>query len=53
MKWADGTKHIPEAKGSVEVVYSSHMLEHLDRVETRAFLRERIPESVFVEAINP
>ena len=31
---------IPEAHGSVEVIYSSHMLEHLDREKAAKFLRE-------------
>jgi predicted SAM-dependent methyltransferase len=31
---------IPEASGTVDVVYSSHMLEHLDRREARLFLHE-------------
>lgn len=32
--------HLPVADGSAEVVYSSHMLEHLDREEARVFLGE-------------
>jgi hypothetical protein len=31
---------IPLPTGSVEVLYSSHMLEHLDRDETKRFLKE-------------
>lgn len=31
---------IPEASGSIDVVYTSHMFEHLDRSEARLFLRE-------------
>ncbi len=31
---------IPCATGSVAAVYSSHMIEHLDRTEARAFLTE-------------
>lgn len=31
---------LPFADGSVEVLYSSHMLEHLDQREGRTFLRE-------------
>jgi hypothetical protein len=38
--WADSRKRIPTASGSASVVYSSHMLEHLDSEEARAFLRE-------------
>jgi SAM-dependent methyltransferase len=48
MMWADGTnirfanatKRIPCPDGSVETVYSSHMIEHLDRREAQAFLQE-------------
>lgn len=40
IKWADATKHIPESDRSVEVLYSSHMLEHLDRKEAVEFLKE-------------
>lgn len=35
-----GALAIPEAAASVDVVYSSHMLEHLDRREARLFLQE-------------
>lgn len=38
--WADVTKHIPLSNHSVEVIYSSHMLEHLDRNEVLLFLKE-------------
>ncbi len=38
--WADATKHIQLTDGSVDVLYSSHMLEHLDREEAISFLRE-------------
>jgi predicted SAM-dependent methyltransferase len=40
IRWADATKHIPLASGSVDVLYSSHMLEHLDRDEAKIFLSE-------------
>lgn len=33
---------LPMADGTVEVVYSSHTLEHLDRVDARAFLAEAL-----------
>ncbi len=36
----DVTKGLPLADGSVDVLYSSHMLEHLDREEASLFLRE-------------
>lgn len=38
--WADAAKHIPEIDGSVDVIYSSHMIEHLDRDDVIAFLSE-------------
>jgi predicted SAM-dependent methyltransferase len=40
IEWADSTKHIPLPAGSVEVLYSSHMVEHLDSEEARSFLAE-------------
>lgn len=40
IRWADATVYIPEANDSVDVVYSSHMLEHLDQEEAFAFLAE-------------
>ena len=40
IRWADATKRIPLADDSVEVVYSSHMIEHLDRRQANAFLAE-------------
>jgi predicted SAM-dependent methyltransferase len=36
----DVTKRLPLADNSVEVLYSSHMIEHLDRDEMDCFLRE-------------
>lgn len=38
--WADVTRHIPEANGSVDVVYTSHMVEHLDREQALGFFAE-------------
>jgi SAM-dependent methyltransferase len=38
--WADATKRIPEPDASVEVVYSSHMLEHFDPQGATQFLGE-------------
>ena len=38
--WADATKHIPLENNSVDVLYASHMLEHLDREKVQIFLRE-------------
>lgn len=38
--WADATRRIPVPDASASVVYSSHMLEHLDRQEARQFLAE-------------
>jgi SAM-dependent methyltransferase len=40
--WADSRKRIPIASASASVVYSSHMLEHLDGEEARSFLREAL-----------
>jgi SAM-dependent methyltransferase len=40
IKWADATKHIPLKNDSVSLVYSSHMLEHLDKAEANLFLKE-------------
>ena len=40
IQWANVTKVIPLANCSVEVLYSSHMLEHLDRLEALRFLKE-------------
>jgi predicted SAM-dependent methyltransferase len=38
--FANAAARIPCASDSVSAVYSSHMIEHLDRGETRAFLAE-------------
>lgn len=38
--WVDATKHLPLPDNSVEVLYTSHMIEHLDREEVKLFLRE-------------
>lgn len=40
IKWADSTRRLPLESGTAEIVYSSHMLEHLDREEARSFLSE-------------
>lgn len=40
IRFANAGHRIPEAPGSVDVVYASHMLEHLDREETQVFLKE-------------
>jgi len=40
IRYANAARHIPHADGSVDVVYASHMLEHLDRDEAARFLRE-------------
>ena len=40
IKWANASKRIPADSGEVEVIYSSHMLEHMDRFEAALFLRE-------------
>jgi hypothetical protein len=38
--WADVTRRIPVPDNSAEVLYSSHMLEHLDRQDAMMFLAE-------------
>jgi ubiquinone/menaquinone biosynthesis C-methylase UbiE len=40
IKYADATKRLPIKDGSVDVLYSSHMLEHLDRGEADKFVDE-------------
>lgn len=40
IKFANAAARIPCTSGSVSAVYSSHMIEHLDRGEARAFLAE-------------
>ncbi len=39
IRWADA-RHLPVPDKSVEILYSSHMLEHLDRIAAEDFLRE-------------
>ena len=38
--FANAARRIPHASGTVDVVYSSHMIEHLDRQEAVSFLAE-------------
>jgi SAM-dependent methyltransferase len=40
IRWADAARRIPHGDGAVDVIYSSHMIEHLDRREARDFLAE-------------
>jgi predicted SAM-dependent methyltransferase len=40
IEYGDATKGLPLKQESCEVVYSSHMLEHLDRYEANKFLKE-------------
>jgi len=39
---ADATKGLPLGDCTVDVLYSSHMLEHLDRTEARRFLKDAL-----------
>lgn len=38
--WANAVRRIPVPDESVEALYTSHMMEHLDREEARLFLQE-------------
>ncbi len=40
IEYGDAAKGLSVTSGSVDVLYSSHMLEHLDRTEARVFLEE-------------
>ncbi|MBI4964989.1 MAG: methyltransferase domain-containing protein [Desulfomonile tiedjei] len=40
IEYGDATQGLPLADGSIDVLYSSHMLEHLDRMEASIFLKE-------------
>lgn len=40
IRYADAISHIPEPDASVRVLYTCHMLEHLERREAESFLRE-------------
>lgn len=40
IEYGDATKGLPIPNSSVDVLYSSHMLEHLDQKEAALFLRE-------------
>jgi len=40
VEWAEATRTLPLRDASVEVLYSSHMLEHLDHSERDRFLKE-------------
>ena len=40
IQWANATKHIPEQDSSVDVVYTSHMVEHMGKEEVARFLNE-------------
>ena len=40
IEYGDATKGLPIQDQSVDVLYSSHMLEHLDRIEVILFLKE-------------
>ena len=38
--WADGIKRIPENDSSVDVIYSCHMVEHLEKPDVASFFKE-------------
>lgn len=40
IRWADATKQIPEKDGTVDSIYSSHMIEHLEKEDATKFLKE-------------
>jgi predicted SAM-dependent methyltransferase len=40
VRYADGTRRIPHGAGTVDAIYSSHMIEHLVRDDAWAFLLE-------------
>jgi len=40
IRYANASHRIPHDAGTVDVVYSSHMIEHLDRREAASFLAE-------------
>lgn len=40
IKYANATRKIPLPDKSVEILYTSHMVEHLGRAEIKAFLKE-------------
>jgi SAM-dependent methyltransferase len=40
IRWANATRSLPIPTGSADVLYSSHMLEHLDKEEAMEFLTE-------------
>ena len=40
IQWVDATKKIPFSSNSIDAIYSSHMLEHLDRADASKCLKE-------------
>ncbi|MBN2218315.1 MAG: methyltransferase domain-containing protein [Pirellulales bacterium] len=40
IRWADATRRIPEPDRSADVLYSSHMVEHLNKDQAMRFLKE-------------
>lgn len=42
IKWANAVRRIPAPDGAVSVIYTSHMLEHLDQAEATSFLSEAL-----------
>jgi predicted SAM-dependent methyltransferase len=40
IEWADASKHIPEKDKTADVIYSSHMIEHIERQDVITFFKE-------------
>lgn len=40
IRWADATRRIPERNETVDLIYSSHMIEHLEKTDAVLFLKE-------------
>lgn len=42
IRWADASRALPLASATADVIYTSHMLEHMTRDETRRFYAEAL-----------